>query len=305
MRSEPIVGEHLSPWQQIDWDRLDVEELVSIQRKARTAIEAKRKHEGKLRHANSGARTLPEPLYPGKEGYRTIIQHVAPARLRGAVDTLDRCVLGVSLGGSNAATFHGAKLEAIVRWIAARANHCCVLVGDSLGRISLEVREGMAPDVAEREARALGRRYVAETEAIFRRYTTDQITFEFRYGTEFADHPRFRPYLGDVRAVYDENAAFRETVHAFASEYLARTARSIGQGEAGPSERWKTIAREYLIEEVALLACFAADGWSALVYPGSIDSIVEVAEGRFPALPVPLQAFQFISLWLDSKSGSR
>jgi hypothetical protein len=39
------------------------------------------------------------------------------------VNKLDRCILGVSLGGSNAATFHGAKLEALVRWIAARAKH--------------------------------------------------------------------------------------------------------------------------------------------------------------------------------------
>lgn len=42
-----------------------------------------------------------------------------------------------------------------------------------------------------------------------------------------------------------------------------------------------------------------------LVYPGSIDSIVEVAEGRHPAVPAPLRAFQYIALWLDAKSGSR
>ena len=305
MDVKPIINEPFSSWQQIDWERLDLEELVTIQRKARTAIEGKRKLEGKLRQATNGARTLPEPLYPGKARYRTMITHVAPARLRDSVDKLDRCVLGVSLGGSNAATFHGAKLEAIVRWIAARATRCCVLVGDSLGRISLEVREGMAPQVAEYEARALGRHYVAETEAIFRHYTSEHITFEFRYGTEYADHPNFYPYLDNVRATYQQNAAFRETTHAFAGEYLTRTARSLGQGEAGLSERWQQIAREYLLEEIALFACFAADGWPALVYPGSIDSIVEVAEGRFPALPAPLQAFQFIALWLDAKNGSR
>jgi hypothetical protein len=78
---------------------------------------------------------------------------------------------------------------------------------------------------------------------------------------------------------------------------------SVGRGEA--SERWQRIAREYLIEEIALLACMAVDGWPALVYPGSIDSIVEIAEGRFPTLPAPLKDLRFIALWLDAKSGAR
>jgi tRNA-dependent cyclodipeptide synthase len=304
METNPI-DVHLSPWHHVEWDQLELDDLVFIQRKARTAIETRRKQKGKLRQIESGERVLPEPLYLGKEGYRTLVTQVAPTHLRDTADKLDRCLLGVSLGGANAATFQGAKLEAIVRWIAARANRCRVLVGDSLGRISLEVREGMEPHVAAPEARALGRRYVAETEAIFRRYTTDQVSFEFCYGTDYADHPGFRPYLANVRAIYQEDAAFRRTVHAFGDEYLARTWRGLGQGEASPSERLQQIAREYLLEEIALLSCLAADGWPVMVYPGSIDSIVEIAEGRYPSLPAPLQALGFISLWLDAKSGSR
>jgi hypothetical protein len=54
-----------------------------------------------------------------------------------------------------------------------------------------------------------------------------------------------------------------------------------------------------------LFACLAEDGWPVLVYPGSIDSIIEVAEGRHPTLPAPLRALGFISLWLDAKGGAR
>lgn len=290
------------------WEQLELDELVAIQRQVRAAIDAKRKLAGKLRQLDTGGpskQALPEPLYAGKEGYRTLITRVAPARLRESVDKLDRCILGVSLGGSNAATFHGAKLEAIVRWIASRAKHCCVLVGDSLGRISLQVREGLEPEAAEREARALGRRYVAETEALFQRYSTGQVTFEFKYGTEYAAHPGFEPYLGNVRAHYRDDETFRQLVHGFGDQYLERTLRSVGRGEASADERLHRLAREYLIEEIALLACFAADGWPALVYPGSIDSISEIAEGRYPALPAPLKDLQFIALWLDGKNGAR
>jgi tRNA-dependent cyclodipeptide synthase len=180
-----------------------------------------------------------------------------------------------------------------------------VLVGDSLGRISLEVREGMAPEVAEREARALGKRYAAETEAIFERYTTSEVRFELRYGTQYADHKSFRSYLHDVHALHKQDNGFRALVHSFGGYYQARTARSLGNSEVGLNERWQHLAHDYLLEEIALFACLAEDGWPVLVYPGSIDSIIEVAEGRFPSLPAPLRALQFIALWLDAKSGSR
>jgi tRNA-dependent cyclodipeptide synthase len=294
-------------WHRIAWDQLALDELAAIQRQVRAAIDAKRKLAGTLRQLERGARNrqLPAPIHAGKSGYRALVSQVAPAHLRASVDKIERCVLGVSLGGSNALEFHGAKLEAIVRWIASRATRCCVLVGDSLGRISLEVREGLAPDVAEREARALGKRYAAETEAMFRRYTTSEVSFEFRYGTEYADHKSFRGYLHDVHTMYEQDDAFRALVHSFGGDYQARTARSLGASEVGLNERWQRLAHDYLLEEIALFACLAEDGWPVLVYPGSIDSIIEVAEGRFPSLPAPLRALQFIALWLDAKGGSR
>lgn len=294
-------------WHRIAWDQLEADELAVIQRQVRAAIDAKRKLAGKLRQMELGTkeRRLPAPLHAGRSGYRALVSQVAPAHLRGSVNKLERCVLGVSLGGGNALDFHGAKLEAIVRWIASRATHCCVLVGDSLGRISLEVREGLAPEVAEREARALGKRYTAETEAIFRRYTTSEVSFEFRYGTEYADHKSFRSHLHDVHTLYEQDNAFRALVHSFGGDYQARTARSLGNREVALNERWQRLAHDYLLEEIALFACLAEDGWPVLVYPGSIDSIIEVAEGRYPSLPAPLRGLQFIALWLDAKTGSR
>lgn len=299
-----VMGQTLR-LQGIEWNQLDIDDLIAVQRKVRETLEAKRKLLCKEKPPQTGdtwPRVLPQRLYQGKDAYRTQVTRVAPVHTRNAVDKLDRCVLGVSLGGSNAASFQGAKLESLIRWIAARARHCCVLVGDNLGRISVEVREGLPPEQAEREARALGQRYIAETEALFRRYCSDEVTFEFKLGSEYAQHPDFGPYLDNVRAQYDNDAAFQQLVHGFAGQYLERTARSVGRDAVPPSERCQRLAREYLLEEVALFACFAADGWSTLVYPGSINSISEIAEGRFPTLPAPLKALQFISLKLDRKS---
>jgi hypothetical protein len=110
-------------WHRIAWDQLELDELAAIQRQVRAAIDAKRKLAGRLRQMGCGVgreRRLPEPLHGGKSGYRALVSQVAPAQLRASTDKLGHCILGVSLGGSNAHTFHGAKLEATVRWIAAR-----------------------------------------------------------------------------------------------------------------------------------------------------------------------------------------
>lgn len=293
-------------WQQVKWSQLELAELVMIRRQVRAAIDAKRKLATKSRLQETeppSAQLLPEPLHAGKDGYRALVNRAAPARIRSSLDGLDLCMLGVSLGGGNASAFHGARLEAVVRWMASRARRCSVLVGDSLARISLQVRGGMDPETAEREARVLGQRYAAETEALFRHYSSEAVSFEFKFGTEYAKHPCFETYLDNVWALYRNDAAFQQLVHGFADKYLERTARSIG--EARVNLRWQLLAREYLIEEIALLACLAKDGWTTLVYPGSIDSIIEIAEGRYPALPEPLKDLGFASLGLDSKSGAR
>jgi tRNA-dependent cyclodipeptide synthase len=292
-----------SSWQQFAWDQLTLDELIALQRTLRPVIEAKRKRAGELRKQGTGAarpRKLPDHLHGDEVTYKAKISNVGPAALRGSLQQIDRCILGVSLGGSNAAMFQGAKLEASVRWIAARARHCRVLVGDSMGHISLQVRHGMDPETAEREARALGRRYAAEAEAVFRHYSNEDVTFESCYSSEYARHPCFAGFHDRIRALYQTDASLRRLVDTFSADYLARTARSIASGP-GWSEHWKQLGREYLLEEMALVTCLVADGWPMMVYPGSIDSFVEIAEGRHPALPEALQAFQFVALHLKKR----
>ena len=299
----PSFHASAASWQQFGWDQLTLDELIALQRTLRPVIEAKRKRAGELRKQDPGAtraRKLPDHLHGDEVYYKAKIANVGPAALRDSLQQIDRCILGVSLGGSNAAMFQGAKLEASVRWIAARARHCRVLVGDSMGRISLQVRHGMDPETAEREARALGSRYAAEAEAVFRHYSNEDVTFEICYSSKYANHPCFAELHDQVRALYQTDPSLRGLVDSFSDDYLSRTARSTASGP-GWSEHWKKLGREYLLEEMALVACLVADGWPMMVYPGSIDSFVEIAEGRHPALPAALQAFQFVALHLKKR----
>jgi tRNA-dependent cyclodipeptide synthase len=156
------------------------------------------------------------------------------------------------------------------------------------------------PRTAEGAALALARRYAAQAEAVFRHYSSEDVTFEICYSSQYANHPCFAELHDQVRALYQTDASLRRLVDSFSDDYLSRTARSIASGP-GWSEHWKKLGREYLLEEMALVACLVADGWPMMVYPGSIDSFVEIAERRHPALPAALQAFQFVSLHLKKR----
>ena len=45
----------------------------------------------------------------------------------------------------------------------------------------------------------------------------------------------------------------------------------------------------YLLEESALFTCLATQGWSVLVYPGSIKTFEEILEGLHPEVPLRSQ----------------
>ena len=75
-----------------------------------------------------------------------------------------------------------------------------------------------------------GRERLAETGATSPRVLPQPLY----YGTEYANHPDFAPYLDNVRAHYGKDAAFQQLVHEFAGKYLERTARSVGRGAPPP-----------------------------------------------------------------------
>jgi CRP/FNR family cyclic AMP-dependent transcriptional regulator len=59
------------------------------------------------------------------------------------------------------------------------------------------------------------------------------------------------------------------------------------------------MATLYLLEESAIFALMNRDGWPVLVYPGSIRTFQDIAEGRFPGVPEHLGSLVFVSLRLN------
>ncbi|WP_264447145.1 hypothetical protein [Novosphingobium sp. JCM 18896] len=67
------------------------------------------------------------------------------------------------------------------------------------------------------------------------------------------------------------------------------------------AEQAREIARAYLLEESALFAVLREEGGSLIVYPGAIDSIEALCEGRFAGAPEPLKELAFASLSLRKR----
>lgn len=125
-------------------------------------------------------------------------------------------------------------------------------------------------------------------------------TFRFVRFSEVETAPSFGPHHERIRAVHEEDEAFRASVAGFARLYLDRGDKAAALDEAGQA-RAVAIARRYLMEETACFAVLCEQGHRVFVYPGSIQSIADICEGRFPGLPAPLRELVFVSLQQSKK----
>lgn len=203
-----------------------------------------------------------------------------------------RCMLGVSLGTHN---IEGARLEAVLEWISANFDHCAVVIGDSVYRLTLELLEQMPPEQALAQALASGRTFERTYAPLFRQYAA-ACKFEWLPLSKVAESESFPGHLASLERLYEQDAAFQESVAGFANAYLDR-----GDKIDAVTDQALAMTRRYLLEESALFACLREQDWPILVYPGSIDSIVDLCEGRFGEAPAPLQQLAFAALEVKKK----
>lgn len=228
--------------------------------------------------------------------YRASVSSVAPkAKKKTLTDDYRRCVLVISLRSPNS---EGAKFEGCIRWIAENFDECVLGVCDSIFRYTLRVGGDIAPDAAAAQAVELGREFVAGHARVVDRYR-EQCRFEWLPTSQLAEQSSFQGYLTAFRELYQAGSAYREVVDEFGAKYLGRflkRAESISAEDVATKERY---VREYLIEESALFTVLCEQGCEALVYPGAIKTFVEIAEGRIPDVPEPLQKLVFVALRLN------
>lgn len=233
----------------------------------------------------------------GTHRYKAGFKQVAPAAAAHLEHGGERCMLGVSMGNAN---FEGARLEASIEWISERFKHCAVVLGDSVYRLTLELLEGLDPDAALARALEQGAAFARTYAPLLRQYGKT-CKFEILRFSEVEKDPRFAPHLASLHDLAGSDAAFRQSIDDFAALYLGRGDKLDANPFAVSPDRAAQIAKDYLIEESALFCVLEEMGWPVLVYPGSIASIADLCEGRFPATPAPLTRMAFVSLDLRKR----
>lgn len=233
----------------------------------------------------------------GTHRYKASFASVAPKRAAYFEFGGDRCMLGVSLGNAN---FEGARFEATVEWISERFDHCAVVVGDSVYRLTLQLLEGLDPAAARTKAITAGADFARAYTGVLAQFG-GKCSFEILPFSTVEQQPNFAGHLERLQAMAQSDAAFARSVTDFADLYLGRGNKLETTPHAVDAATAQRIAHDYLIEESALFCCLEEMGWPVLVYPGSIDSIAQLCEGKFADTPEPLKRMAFLSLDLRKR----
>ncbi|NER33980.1 MAG: tRNA-dependent cyclodipeptide synthase [Oscillatoria sp. SIO1A7] len=264
----------------IEWDKISLERLQQIQSQISKQINIKISEkkleedaQDKIYYYNASAKVFPETLQNSLGKYR-------------------KCVFAISLGSKNFA--YSERIEACIKWISKNFNSCVVLVGDSVYRLTVEVRSKLKGEEALSLALKTGQDFIKERRLLFDQYS-GSCQFEFKMLSEIEKRSDFQIYYEELQGLYQKNESFQRMVNSFAQTYLNR-----GKDVADEpiSEKQKYLATSYLLEESALFASVAKEGWLVFVYPGSIKSFEEIAEGLHPEVPEPLKQIVWVSLRL-------
>ena len=259
-----------------DWSQLSLEQLKLLKWKISKAIDVKTVH-----------------------CYKASLGKVFPHRLRTSLSEYQKCVLGISLGNKN--FVEKERLEASIKWISENFKVCIVLVTDSIYRLTIEIREELKDDEARLKALHTGEEFIRDRRLLFEQYS-ESCCFEFRFASEIEKQWDFKSYYEELQNLYRKNESFQGLVNSFARAYLNRIEQV--EKEQFDELRQKQLARAYILEESALSACLAQEGWSVFVYPGSIKTFEEISEGLHPEVPLPLQQMIWVSLRLKQKTTS-
>nr|VFJ94244.1 MAG: tRNA-dependent cyclodipeptide synthase [Candidatus Kentron sp. H]VFJ94805.1 MAG: tRNA-dependent cyclodipeptide synthase [Candidatus Kentron sp. H]VFK01923.1 MAG: tRNA-dependent cyclodipeptide synthase [Candidatus Kentron sp. H] len=226
--------------------------------------------------------------------YKAKVDRVSPHSERNTFERLDRCFLGVSLQNRN---FARPKLAGIVQWIGRRFPHCTVLVADTVHRITLEVTQGLAPEVALIEALALGQEFIHRERCVFEHWS-EQTEFSFVTCGEIRQRPAYGGYHRELVRLFETDIPFSESMESFGHAYY--------RGRSAHLDPEQSIRRsvDYFLEELAVFACLQQEGLPVMVYPGSLGALAEIPEGLHPGAPRELLDLIVVSLRLKGRGSA-
>ncbi len=207
--------------------------------------------------------------------------------------------LQVSVGGAN---HEGAKLAAMVAWMAARFEHVTICVNDTLQRHNLCFEKGLPDAMATSLTHGHGDQWIARHKAILDTLPHYRISRweEWRSSADYA------PLHRDICALYDTQPDMHTAINACVADFWERRCKRLGFTEDFKLPNFQRHSRAYLLEEMAVFTLMFRAGVAADVYPGSITLPFAIMEKHLPAAgPAGFGDKVFTHLSLVHKAGTK
>lgn len=225
---------------------------------------------------------------PTTPKYKAEINNVAPKSARTSFKKHNRCFFGISLENSN---FFRPRLAASLTWINNNFDHCSILVGDSIHRITLQIKHDIKKEQALKKALHLGTEFIDHELATIETLLTD-CSFDFVLCSEIQNHPEYQIYHEQLLNVFSQNIRFAQSIKKFANAFVGYE-MTIAPDKY---EKFINMSCQYLLEELAIFACLVKKGIPVMIYPGSINTLVEIANGEHSDVPDDLKHLITVAL---------
>lgn len=212
--------------------------------------------------------------------------------LRGQGETASRgtpCAFVISVGSN------GPDFDALCAgwdWTEAAFDRCTILLGDSLQRLTIEATEARPPADAAREA-------ASRAGALAARLAIARPHAPIMRMSEVVRERTFRSRLARFEGVYSATPTFRDMIDADARAFCERQQRH--DRLLTSFDAALALSVRYLLEEVAIYAVLAENGWLAEAYLGSeLEVLAGFMRGEFPGIAPALEQRTHISLRVSS-----
>lgn len=215
---------------------------------------------------------------------------VTPTSARHAYLDESRCLYSISLGAPDKTI--DDVLEGLA-WTTARFQDVAVLIGDSLLVLTLQIQKGLEYSVARTEAASLAGAMASAVRVAYPSMTVFS-------SEELHLDGSYQRCLARIRDAVTSDGDLSHSIDRDALEFLNRQARRARL--ALPKDAAMTLAREYLIQEVAIYSHMASVGWRLDVYLGSeLTTLAGIINGTVPS-PTP-ELSRRINVSLRRKAG--
>jgi tRNA-dependent cyclodipeptide synthase len=223
--------------------------------------------------------------------YHAEIDTLVPKQSKEIMNNHNHCMVGYSIQNKN---FTTAKLVGIVEWVSMNFSKCTIAIGDSIYRLTLQIK-GVDESQALHRALRLGREVIENESAVFQSYS-NKCQFELVLCSEIQKTESYQYYQQRLTELFESNEKFSALLTSFADLFVDRRIEL----EQSYYDFCVEKSCTYIIEELAIMAHLSQQGAGVFVYPGALNFLTEIIEGLHPDAPEELRRLISVSLRLKS-----